>query len=264
MNCSLQRFKIDAATVLIYPTINEMSCAVAAQAAAILKDAISQRGSARMIIGTGTSQEEFIRALARTPGVEWRQVEVFHMDEYLGMRASDPASFVRWVKTNFGDIVHPGKVYYMNGGALDVEEECRRYGSLLCSGPINLSCLGFGENGHLAFNDPHVADFSDPVPVKRVELDKHCRMQQVGEGHFPNLEAVPREAITITCPILVGAEHVICCVPERRKAEAVRAALEGPVSPTCPASLVRTHRGALVFLDEEAASLLTRKRAQIG
>ena len=124
--------------------------------------------------------------------------------------------------------------------------------------PIDVCLLGIGENGHIAFNDPHVADFHDPAVVKLVELDERCRQQQVGEGHFASLDEVPREALTLTCPALMRSRHMICCVPERRKAEAVRNALEGPVSPACPASLLRTHPRATIYLDTESASLLAR------
>lgn len=252
----LRQFKVDHALVKIYPTRTAMSRAAAACATTVLEGTISKKGSARVIVGTGTSQKEFVRTMAAVPNLNWGAVELFHMDEYAGMSDSHPASFRRWLKSELADAVHPGKVHYLNGDAADVEEECRRYGALLGAGLITLSCLGFGENGHLAFNDPHVADFGDPVSVKLVDLDRRCRMQQVGEGHFPDLRAVPRTALTITCPTLLSAEHVICCVPERRKAEAVRDALEGPISPNCPASLVRTHPKTVIYLDEDSASML--------
>jgi glucosamine-6-phosphate deaminase len=148
-------------------------------------------------------------------------------------------------------------VYDLNGEAPDPDEECQRYGKLIRSKPLDLRFVGLGENGHIAFNDPHVADFDDPYAVKRVNLDETCRRQQVGEAHFPNVGAVPCEALTLTCPTLMSATHLVCRVPERRKAEAVRSALEGPVTPICPASLVRTHPRAVIFLDIESASLLS-------
>jgi glucosamine-6-phosphate deaminase len=137
-----------------------------------------------------------------------------------------------------------------------LDEEADHYGKSLTSVPIDLCFLGFGENGHIAFNDPHVADFHDPLIIKRVTLDKKCREQQVGEGHFPDIEAVPQEAITLTCPTLMSARQLICCVPESRKAEAVRNALEGPLTEACPASLVVTHPGAKIYLDRNSAALL--------
>jgi glucosamine-6-phosphate deaminase len=251
-----RQLKVGHALVRIYPTGTAMSRAAAIRATAVLKRAISREGSARVIVGTGTSQKEFVRAMSAAPNLDWRAVELFHMDEYARMSASHPASFRRWLKSQLADIVHPGKVHYLHGDAADQDEECRRYGALLRAKPITLSCLGFGENGHLAFNDPHTADFDDPVSVKLVDLDRRCRMQQVGEGHFPDLGAVPRTAVTVTCPTLLSAEYVICCVPDRRKAEAVRDALEGPISPNCPASLVRTHPKTVIYLDEDSASML--------
>lgn len=178
------------------------------------------------------------------------------MDEYVGISASHSASFRRWVKTHLADKVSPYQVHYLNGDSQDLEEECGRYESALRSNPIDVCFLGFGENGHIAFNDPHTADFNDPLVVKRATLDKKCRLQQVREGHFPDLDAVPKEALTITCPFLMSAKYLICCVPELRKGEAVRDALEGLLSPSCPASLVRKHPQAFVFLDSDSASLL--------
>ncbi|MPY91158.1 MAG: glucosamine-6-phosphate deaminase [Luteitalea sp.] len=254
----VERFTVDEATVLVYPTTAVMSQAAASRAAAILRDAIASRGSARLIVGTGSSQHAFFRALAERPNIDWDHIELFHMDEYAGMPVRHPASFRRWLDIHLAGVVRPRTVHYLAGDAADVTAECRRYASLLRSAPIDLSCIGFGENGHLAFNDPHVADFADPEAVKLVDLDERCRLQQVGEGHFAVLDAVPRTALTITCPALMSAEHVIGCVPERRKAEAVRDALEGPISPACPASLVRTHPKAVLYLDGDSAALLSR------
>jgi glucosamine-6-phosphate deaminase len=195
-------------------------------------------------------------ALTSAPGLDWKAIEVFHMDEYAGMAATHPASFCRWIKERVADRVHPGAVHYLAGDVPDPDAECARYAALLASAPIDVCFLGFGENGHIAFNDPHEADFHDPYLVRRVTLDEKCRLQQVGEGHFPGLAAVPEEALTLTCPALVSAAHMICSVPGPRKAEAVRAALQGPIGEACPGSILRTHANAVVYLDREAASLL--------
>lgn len=250
-------FRVDNVQVEIYPSKLAASLAAAAKAATILtpKDHVPDR-RLRIVVGTGNSQEDLVKALAQTSSIDWSRVEVFHMDEYVGMSATHPASFRRWLRTRLADPVRPYKVHYLNGDVPNLEEECRRYGDLLRSEPIDVCFLGFGENGHIAFNDPHSADFNDPLVVKRVTLDEKCRLQQVGEGHFPNLETVPQEALTVTCPFLTSARCLICCVPERRKAEAVRDALEGPIDHSCPASLVRKHPQAFVFLDNESASLL--------
>jgi glucosamine-6-phosphate deaminase len=153
--------------------------------------------------------------------------------------------------------VHPRQTFYLKGDAADLNAEIKRYSDLLLAEPVDLAFVGFGENGHIAFNDPPVANFNDPATVKRIELDQACRRQQAGEGHFPNEESVPKEAVTITCPGLFRAGAWVCCVPEKRKAEAVRNALEGPISERCPASLVRRHPNAFVYLDRESASLLS-------
>lgn len=244
--------------VRVYASVAEMGRAAAAEAAGVLREAVARRGGARLVVGTGTSQLELVGALVRDGTVDWARIDVLHMDEYVGMPATHPASFRRWLKTHLADRVGPRRVHFMEGDAADPERECRRYADLLRAEPVDLCFVGFGENGHIAFNDPHVADFKDPLWVKRVTLDDRSRRQQVGEGNFPTLDAAPRVAMTITCPALMSAERLICFVPERRKAEAVRNALEGPLSPACPASLVFTHPRASVYLDTESASGLAR------
>jgi glucosamine-6-phosphate deaminase len=258
MSYPIRAFQVDKAQIKIYPSKYDASQAAATEAAAILRRATAARGRARVIVGTGVSQDDLIRALVQIPGLDWAAIEIFHMDEYVGMPVTHPASFRRWLNTRLVDLVHPGQVQYLAGDAGDVDQECQRYGDSLRSAPIDLCLIGFGENGHIAFNDPHVADFNDPLAVKRVDLDEQCRRQQLGEGQFPTLEAVPREAITLTCPVLMSAEYLIGCVPERRKAEAVRNALEGPITTRCPASRVRMHPRAALFFDVESASLLSQ------
>jgi glucosamine-6-phosphate deaminase len=186
------------------------------------------------------------------PDIKWSAVEAFHLDEYVGLPVDHPASFRLWVKTRFADLVHPGLMHYLSA------DELERYSKLLAEAPLDLCFVGIGENGHIGFNDPHVADFHDPALVKRVTLDETCRRQQVGEGHFPNLSAVPLKAVTFTCPAVVSARALVCSVPDLRKAEAVRNAIEGELSTTCPASLLRTHPNAFLYLDSESASLLSK------
>ena len=256
LNLPLTRFHVDALSVEVHASKLDLGRAAADHAATFIRSAVDLQGRARIIIGTGPSQNEVIGALTARPDLDWGAIEVFHMDEYVGLPASHPASFRRWLKEHVADVVRPGAVHYLRGDAADIEEEQRRYAVLLEQAPVDISFLGFGENGHIAFNDPHVADFHDPVLVKQVVMDERCRMQQVNEGHFPNLGAVPPQALTLTCPALLAAEHLISSVPDRRKAEAVRNALEGPITPACPASVVRTHRDAWLFLEPESASLL--------
>jgi glucosamine-6-phosphate deaminase len=248
---------IDRASVEIYPTKAEAGKAAACRASGILRDAISSQGRARLVMATGNSQEDLINCLVQSKDVDWSRVEVFHMDEYAGLPETHRGSLRHWMNAHFIEVVHPGKVNYLDGSALDLGVECHRYEILLRERPINLCMLGIGENGHIAFNDPHVADFQDPLGVKRVTLDEPCRRQQAGEGHFPNFESVPLEAVTATIPLLMSSENLICCVPERRKAAAVRDALEGPVSTKCPGSVVRTHKSSRVYLDLDSSSLLS-------
>jgi glucosamine-6-phosphate deaminase len=244
------------ARVRIFRTSRELGAAAALDAARIIRTAVEQQGRARIILATGNSQLEMITALVDAPEVPWERVEAFHMDEYVGMPASHPSSFRRWIKARLEESVRPGTVNYLEGDALDLDAELRRYSALLNAAPIDLAFVGFGENGHIAFNDPHVADFADESTVKRVLIDEISQRQQAGEGHFPNPQSVPRDALTITCPGLFRARAWVCCVPDLRKAVAVRDALEGPVSTACPASIVRTHPNATVYLDVQSASLL--------
>jgi glucosamine-6-phosphate deaminase len=187
--------------------------------------------------------------------VPWADTVVFHMDEYVGVGPDHPAGFQRWIRERIVEPARPKAAYYVEGLG-DAEAECRRYSDLLRHYPLDLCCLGVGENGHLAFNDPPVADFADPRDVKVVELEAACRLQQVHEGHFPGLEDVPAHAITVTIPALLRAGRVLAVVPEARKAEPVAAALTGPISAACPASALRTIPYATIYLEPDSARLL--------
>jgi glucosamine-6-phosphate deaminase len=254
----LQRFKNGNAHVEVYGSAAAAGRAAAAQAAELIRRAIAEQGHARVIAATGNSQIPVADALVEQD-INWKAVELFHMDEYAGMKPDHPSSFRHWIRTRLEDKTHPGVAHYLNADASDLDAEMCRYSQLLNAAPIDVAFVGFGENGHIAFNDPPVADFNDPLTVKKIMLDEACRAQQAGEGHFRDMASVPREAATITCPGLFRAKSWICCVPEQRKAEAVRNALEGPVSEICPASLVRTHPHAHVFLDSGSASQLSAK-----
>lgn len=254
----LGSFQVDKARVYIFPAPREAGEASGLEAAKILRDALAQRGSARIIVGTGNSQIPMVNTLVKAPGLDWGRVEMFHMDEYIGLPEDHPASFRRWLKTRLIDVAHPGKFHLLNGNAPDLQQECKRYAALLHEGPIDICFLGFGENGHIAFNDPAFANFHDPQSVKRVTMDERTRRQQVGEGHFPSIDAMPKEALTLTIPELLRAGHLVCTVPELRKAEAVKNALTGPVAVSCPGSIVRTHPGTVIYLDPDSASLLPK------
>lgn len=253
----VRQFHAGSAYVHVFHSRAALGVAAARKAAELIVSAIERNGRARIMVATGNSQLDLIGALVRVQSIPWHAVEVFHMDEYVGISENHPASFRQWIRTRLADRVYPGQVNYIEGDAPDIDAEIRRYSALLNAAVIDVGFVGFGENGHIAFNDPHVADFDDPLVLKRVVLDEACRKQQAGEGHFANPDAVPKEALTVTCSGLFGITAWISCVPELRKASAVRRALEGVISESCPASIVRRHPNAEVFLDTESASQLS-------
>jgi glucosamine-6-phosphate deaminase len=221
-----------------------------------LQQQLARQETVSAIFACATSQVRFLSALVQLPALDWSRVTVFHMDEYLGISENHPASFQRFLREHLVNLVPPGTVHYLAGDALEPIKECDRYARLLQAQPIDLCCLGIGENGHIAFNDPPVADFADPRPVKIVKLDEACRRQQVGEGCFPTLASVPQYALTLTIPTLCAARKMVCIVPDQRKAMAVQAAIKGPPSTACPASFLRQQSHATLFLDNDSASLL--------
>jgi glucosamine-6-phosphate deaminase len=244
------------APVLVHADVAAMARAAADQAAGVLRAAVRARGVAHAMFATGNSQVAFIEALVtQTPDVPWRDVVVFHMDEYVGIGADHPAGFQRWIRERIVARVAPRAAHYVVGLG-DPAAAAAHYAELLALHPLDLCCLGIGENGHLAFNDPGVADFDDPLDVKVVELEVACRQQQVNEGHFPDVRSVPTHAITVAIPALVRAAQVMAIVPEARKAEPVHAALIGPLSTGCPASVLRTMPHVTIHLEPESARLL--------
>jgi glucosamine-6-phosphate deaminase len=254
---SVQKLLFDQLPVEIHPDNAALWRAAAERTRSLLRDAIQSEGSACMIVATGNSQLGFYAALRGMHGIDWGRITIFHMDEYVGIRADHPASFRRYLHRQIVDVVlHPAAFYEIIGDAPNILEECNRYADLLRLHPAAICCLGIGENGHLAFNDPPKARFDDPAWVKVVKLEMGSRLQQVGEGHFPDLNSVPRQAITLTIPALLSARNVLAIVPEKRKAAAVRAALTGPISSQCPASILRSTPQAILFLDSDSASEL--------
>jgi glucosamine-6-phosphate deaminase len=245
---------VDALRVRVLPDAHAMGAAAAGHAVEVLSAAISERGVAHAMFATGNSQLTFMDALVSGTGIDWPRVVGFHMDEYVGIAPDHPASFRRYLREQLVERVPIGAFHFVEGDAADADAECRRYAARLRDHPLDLCCLGIGENGHLAFNDPPAADFADPLDVKVVVLDDGCRRQQVGEGHFPDVAAVPAEAITVTIPALLRAASVLAVVPEARKGEPVRRALEGPVDTDCPASILRTRPNAVLYLDGDSAS----------
>lgn len=249
-------FQADQLRVSVFPSAAEMGKAAAANTAAIVRDALRRNGSARVIFATGNSQFPFVEALRQIDGIDWANVTAFHMDEYAGMSDDHPASFRKWIRERIEAEFHPAAVHYLQGDAIDLAVECTKYESLLREAAIDLVCMGIGENGHIAFNDPPVADFNDPVWVKVVELDHECRLQQVGEGHFAGFDDVPAHALSLTVPALIAPAALQIVVPDARKAEAVRNALLGPIGEACPASILRKQPHGRLFLDRAAFSLV--------
>ncbi len=250
-----QRLDFDALTARVYPDAEALGAAAAADAAAAIRAAVAERGEAHVILATGTSQLAFLEALAKLPDLPWSDVELFHMDEYVGLDGDHPASFRRFLRERIVDRVGPRAFHEIRGDAAP-EAEAARYGGLVTGRRIDLTCMGIGENGHLAFNDPPDARFDDPLPARVVRLDEVSRRQQVGEGHFPDLGSVPTHAITLTIPTLLAAARVQVVVPETRKAEAVRRALREPIDEACPASVLRRMPHATLYLDRAAAGAL--------
>ena len=247
---------MNALEVCRYSDRQTMGEAAAQLVSESIRAAVRERGEARVIFACAPSQDEFLAALVRSD-LDWSSVVVFHMDEYVGLAAEHPQSFRSYLRGHLlARISRPKSVHLIAGDADDSARECERYAALLSAKPIDLACMGIGENGHLAFNDPPVADFADSQLVKRVELDRACREQQVHDGCFSTLSGVPTHALTLTIPALLGARAISCVVPGERKSQAVRDTLRGEITTACPASILRTHPRTTLHIDSAAASLL--------
>ena len=229
----------------------------AAYSAKLIHETISQKGTANIILATGSSQFEMLEALIKED-INWSLVTCFHLDEYIDLPMTHPASFRKYLKERFVDKVRPGTFYFINGEA-DSQAECRRLGDLIAQHPIDLAFVGIGENAHLAFNDPP-ADFEIEKAFIEVELDQDCRNQQFKEGWFESLEEVPRRAISMSVKQILKVKNIICSVPDSRKATAVRAVIEGPVTSDVPASILQQHKSTMIFLDHQSSELLTTKK----
>ena len=245
--------------IRVFDTKRELGLAAAERAAAAIGEAIARAGEARVIAATGASQFEFLDALVATHGIDWGRTDMFHLDEYVGVSDSHPASFRRYLRERIVERVHPRSFQFLAGDAANPAAECRRVGALLARSPIDVAFVGIGENGHLAFNDPP-ADFATEEPYLVVELDEACRRQQLGEGWFASLADVPRRAISMSIRQLLKAREILCIVPDARKAKAVSECLEGEVSPLHPSSILQSHPATTVYLDRDSAALLKRQR----
>jgi glucosamine-6-phosphate deaminase len=244
--------------IRIFDTKADLGRAAAERAAAAIGEAVARNGRARVIAATGASQFEFLDALTAMAGVDWPRAEMFHLDEYVGLPDTHPASFRRYLRERIVERVHPGVFHFLAGDAPDPAAECRRVGALLQEAPVDVAFVGIGENGHLAFNDPP-ANFRTEEPYLVVELDEACRRQQLGEGWFATLDDVPRRAISMSIRQILKAREILGVVPDARKARAVRDCLEGEVSPLHPSSILRAHAHTTVYLDRDSAALLARK-----
>jgi glucosamine-6-phosphate deaminase len=241
--------------VKIFDTKQELGKAAAADAALIINQAIRDRDAAYVISATGMSQFEFLDALM-PERIDWTKVTFFHLDEYVGLPESHPASFRRYLKERIAGRVQPRAFHFIDGEAGDVDDECRRVGRLITQQTVDVAFVGIGENGHLAFNDPP-ADFDIEEPYIVVTLDDACRRQQVGEGWFKSIDEVPSQAISMSIKQILRSREILCIVPDQRKAEAVKASVELIVSPMHPASILQTHERVTLYLDRDSSSLLS-------
>jgi glucosamine-6-phosphate deaminase len=241
--------------IKIYEDKTSLGRAAAEQAAVSLRKAIQESGRARIIAATGASQFEFLDALTAMPAIEWPRVEMFHLDEYIGLPASHPASFRKYLLERLINKTGITKYHFLDGEG-DVPAVVRSVSAELTAAPIDTAFVGIGENGHLAFNDPP-ANFQTEEPYIIVDLDEPCRRQQVGEGWFANLSEVPKRAMSMSVRQILKAREILCVVPDARKAQAVKSCFEGEVSPLAPASILRTHTNTTVFLDKLSSALLS-------
>ena len=249
-------FVVDKLRVKIFKDRRALGQAAGEAVAEKMREILRIQKELFVVFAAAPSQNEFLEELNKSPGVDWKRVTAFHLDEYVGLPDTAPQNFGQYLRKQLFDKVRPGKVHYLNGMAEDPEAECDRYAALLKDHPLDIACIGIGENGHLAFNDPPVADFNDPKRVKVVELDLTSRQQQVNDGCFQTLEEVPKKAMSLTLPTIFSAKFIYCIVPGSTKAEAVKKTLEGPITTACPATILRRHENAILFLDQDSAKKL--------
>jgi glucosamine-6-phosphate deaminase len=255
---TISEIRVDELSVRIYPNRANLGAAAAEAAADLIRLAANRKGEANLLLASGNSQLDFLAALRTTPDIPWGRVNIFHLDDYVGLSPNHTAAFSIFLRRELLDFIHPKAFYPVWGGSSDPEAASRNYEHLLHKFPADVCALGIGENGHLAFNDPP-ANFDDPVWVKIVDLAESSRRQQVGEGHFSRLEDVPRRALTLTIPALLAARQILAIVPEARKTDAVDRALHGPIHPDCPASILRTCPHTRLFLDIDSGAWIRKQ-----
>lgn len=248
--------KIDNLTIDIFPDRQAMGGQAAADVSAAIRELLRRKAEIGMIFAAAPSQNEFLSALTADSSIPWNRINAFHMDEYIGLSPDAPQGFGNFLKERLFDRVPFKEVFYIPKETDDPRSACDAYARLLAGKGVDIVCMGIGENGHIAFNDPHVADFNDPLPVKVVDLDPQCRAQQVHDGCFATLADVPAQAFTLTIPVLMSAPYTFCIVPARTKAEAVRNTLYAPVCEKYPSTILRRKAHARLYLDTDSASLL--------
>jgi glucosamine-6-phosphate deaminase len=249
-------FRAGELTVSCFDTREEMGCAEAREAADVIRKVYQERGRVNIVFASSPSQIDVLNNLLKE-NIDWRRVNAFHMDEYVGLDIEHPGSFANYIRENFLKKINPGNAFYINGMAEDPEKECRRYEDLLLKYPTDITFAGIGENGHLAFNDPDIADFFESALVKiNRHLDAVCRQQQINDGWFKTVDEVPESAITLTFPSLLKAPYLFATVPGRSKSAIVKKCIEGPICLEVPGSIIRVHRNAKLFIDKDSSAEL--------
>lgn len=252
----VREFHQDQLEVFVCRDRKSMGSQAAQEVGALMRSLLAERQSLNMMFAAAPSQSEFLDELLQMEGIDWSRINGFHLDEYVGLDPQAPERFEHFLREQIFSRVPFKEVYYIDQVGLSDNEVVERYAKLLKDHPIDLACIGIGENGHIAFNDPPVANFVDTQNFRVVELDDACRTQQVNDGCFPTFDDVPKTAFTVTVPAIMSAQYIFCMVPAKNKSQAVRDALQGPIITACPASILRTHQRTKLYLDTESASLL--------
>ena len=253
----IRTIRKDELTVRVFDNRTTMGLAAAEEGAAMIRAVAAKKEEINIIFAAAPSQNDFLDALCAMKDLPWERINAFHMDEYIGLPADAPQGFANFLRRAIFDRMPFKQVYYMNGQSADPKAECERYTALLSQHPTDIIFMGIGENGHIAFNDPPVADFNDPHNMKVVELESRCRQQQVNDGCFATLDDVPTHAYTLTIPLMMRVPNMLLVVPTKLKAQAIRDTVRGPITTAVPASIIRTHKGGVtMYTDEPAVSLL--------
>lgn len=249
----VKKYKKDNLIIKQYETFDDFGRGAARDVEAAVKELLSKKTEINMVFAAAPSQNSMLKYLTQSKEIDFSRINTFHLDEYIGLPADAPQGFGNFLRKFLFSMVTFKNVYFINGQAHNPEQECKRYAKLLSERQIDIVCCGIGENGHLAFNDPGVADFNDPELVKIVELDEKCRQQQVNDGCFADISEVPKEAITLTIPAIMNADMHVCVVPTKNKLQAVRETISGPISEICPASILRKAKNAALYIDKNPA-----------